>query len=91
MLSASGRRVFIENKSSVTCYDFNTTTEQWDKFGANYTSGFKKDGKVVKNSQNTHIGFSASKGGNVVVAHNMGTSNIDVYKFNLKTSNNYKH
>ena len=86
MLSANGRRVFIENKSSVTCYDFNTTTEQWDKFGANYTSGFKKDGKVVKNSQNTHIGFSASKGGNVVVAHNMGSSNIDVYKFNLKTS-----
>ena len=86
MLSASGRRVFIENKSSVTCYDFNDTTEQWDKFGANYTSGFKKDGKVVKNSQNTHIGFAASKGGNVVVAHNMGTSSIDVYKFNLKTS-----
>ena len=86
MLSASGRRVFIENKSSVTCYDFNTITEQWDKFGANYTSGFKKDGKVVKNSQNTHIGFAASKGGNVVVAHNMGSSNIDVYKFNLKTS-----
>ena len=86
MLSASGRRVFIENKSSVTCYDFNVTTEQWDKFGANYTSGFKKDGKVVKNSQNTHIGFAASKGGNVVVAHNMGSSSIDVYKFNLKTS-----
>ena len=41
MLSASGRRVFIENKSSVTCYDFNIT-EQWDKFGANYTSGLKR-------------------------------------------------
>ena len=86
MLSSNGRRVFIDNKSSLTCYDFNVVTEQWDKFGANFTSGFKKDGKVVKNSQNNAIGFAASKGGNVVVAHNMGTNNIDVYRFNLKTS-----
>lgn len=85
MLSSNGRRVFVDNKSSLTCYDFNVETEQWNTFGANFASGFKQDGKVVKNSQNNHIGFSASKGGNVVVAHKMGTQNIEIFKYSLKT------
>ena len=55
MLSSNGRRVFIENKSSVTCYNLNVDTEQWQAYGANYKSGATKDCKVVKSTQNLNI------------------------------------
>ncbi|MBI68506.1 MAG: hypothetical protein CMJ38_00485 [Phycisphaerae bacterium] len=85
MITSNGQRVFIDNKSSITCYNYNNTDEVWQKYGANYTSGATKDGKVVKTTENVKIGFNANKGGNRVVAHNMGTFHIDIFEINIKT------
>ena len=85
MITSNGQRVFIDNKSSITCYNYNNTDEVWQKYGANYTSGATKDGKVVKTTENVKIGFNANKGGNRVIAHNMGTFHIDIFEINIKT------
>lgn len=85
MITSNGQRVFIDNKSSIICYNYNNYDEVWEKYGANYTSGATKDGKVVKTTENVKIGFNANKGGNRVVAHNMGTYHINIFEINLKT------
>lgn len=85
MLSYDGRRAFVGNKSSITCYNFNVNEEKWERYGSNFKRPAFKNGEVVKSNENVEIGFSINKGGNCVVAHEMGTYNINIFEINLKT------
>ena len=85
MITSNGSRVFIDNKSSVVCYNLDFTNDTWTPYGAHYLNGAEKNGQVVITSENTNIGWNANKGGNLVVAHNMGTTNVDIFEINTKT------
>jgi uncharacterized protein YjbI with pentapeptide repeats len=85
MITSNGSRVFIDNKNSITCYNFDYASETWSPYGAHYLNGAEKNGKVVQSSEGVKISFNANKGGNRVVAHNMGTNDVDIYEINTKT------
>ena len=85
MLTSDGNIAFVNNSSRIKSLKYDAKSNEWLPYGAHFQSGAIKDGTVVKTAENTIIGFAASKIGNVVIAHDMGTFNVCVYKFNKKT------
>ena len=88
MINSNGRRVFTQIGKNLVCYSYNVKLETWQTYGSHYQTGAKKDGIVVISNENdtsVDIGFVVNDGGNRVIAHDMGTQNIDFYEINQRT------
>jgi hypothetical protein len=88
MLVSSGKRLFIENSNHIVCYNYDPVNDTWLPYGANYKRGALKNGFVyqTQSSQHDDIGFTVNENGNVVVVHDVGTYDIHIYSFSLKTN-----